>query len=82
MLLSFLSRPFSSCIGNISDDVPSNCSMRLLVLLTAFSVISWSSMSFALAKSDVEGSSSSTLFSLMAYRAVTLPSMGMSESKS
>ena len=44
-----------SCMGNISEDVSSSCSMILLVLLAAFSVISWSSMSSALAKSDVEG---------------------------
>ena len=82
MLMSCLSRPWSSRMGNLSENVPSNCLMRFQVLLAAFSVISQSSMLSTLAKSDIEGSSSFTLFSLMACQSINLPSMGMSKPKS
>ena len=54
---------------------------KIFSVLVTFSVISWSSMSSALATSDIEGSSSWVVFSAMACRAVTLP-LGMSKSKS
>ena len=53
-------------MGKSSRDASSSCTMKFLVLLIVFSVISWSSMSSALAMSDVEGIFSSALFSAMA----------------
>ena len=82
ILLSCLSRPMSSCMGKSLEDSPSSYSVRFSVLFATFSRISWSLMSSALPMSNVEGSPSSTLFSIMACRAVTLPSMGMLKPKS
>ena len=65
ILLNCLSSPRSLCMGKSSEDSSSSCSMRLSMILTALFVISWSHKSFALAVSDVEGSSSSTLSSMM-----------------
>ena len=46
-------------MGKSSEDSPSSWEMRFSMLLDAFFVISWSSISSALATSDVEGISSS-----------------------
>ena len=70
ILLSCLSRPRSSRMGKSSEDFLLSCSMRFSVLLPTFSIYPWSSMSSTLATSDVEGISSSALFSAMACRAV------------
>ena len=53
--------------------------MRFSMLLAAFFIISWSSVSSALATSNIEGIFSSALLSNTACRAVTLPSTGMSK---
>ena len=44
-------------MGKSLEDSPSSCTMRSSVLLAAFFIISWSSMSSTLATSDVEGGS-------------------------
>ena len=72
MLLSCLSRPRSSCMSKYSEDSSSYCTLRFSMLLATFSIISWSSMSFALATADVEGISSSALFRATACQGVGL----------
>ena len=69
ILLSCLSRPWSSRMGNTF--CPSNCAIKSSMLLVAFSIISWSSMSPTLATSDAEGSSFSTLFFLASISTMT-----------
>ena len=57
------------------DDSPLSSTMILSGLLPN----SWSYMSSALSTSDVEGSSSSALFSAAACRVIDLPPMNTSE---
>ena len=74
MLLNCLFEPKSSCMSNVS--CPSSCTIRFPMFLAPFSVISWSLMSSTLATSDIEGRSSSTLFSITPCQAVAFP-LGM-----
>ena len=68
---SGLPRIFSSlCFFFLSQCTPSSCWMRFSLLLDAFSMISWSSMSSTLTMSDIEGSFSLALFSATACQDV------------
>ena len=68
-------------MGKSLEDSPSSHAMRFSVLLAVFSVISWSSMSSALAMSNVEGSSSPAFFIITAFQTIVLP-LSMTKPKS